>query len=188
VSRDDDSGVIDLHAIHAKAQAAKATPAAPLSAPPPAFVTDLSSPSLGEDDGDLALLLRRRDPRKLAFAGAGAAVLIGLFAVLASALGAPAEGAKAARGGGGQAAAAVPSPLPPAAPTTLLATPPPVAASAETVAAAPSPPPPSTGAPRAAAPPKSAAKGARAPSRKVSAGGPKLMKVQSGGVAADPKH
>lgn len=187
----DDSGVIDLFAIQAEAQArsaARVTPEPPLSAPPPAFVTDLSSPAWGDPD-ELALT-RRRDPKKLAFAGAGAAVVIGLLAVLASAFGSSEPDTKAAVRDvkSTTAVAAAPPPV-----VTSLPAPAKPAAN-ETAVAVKTPPPPTTGTPVRPAAPKVAAKpsGKAAPAhgsaRKASSGGPKLMKVQSGGVPNDAAH
>jgi hypothetical protein len=68
----EDSGVIDLFAIHNRASGAPAPPSAVppdvFSAPPPAFATDLgseaaSAPDLGDDDD--ANPFRKKSPKKL---------------------------------------------------------------------------------------------------------------------------
>lgn len=180
----DDSGVIDLLAIHnkAKAEAAASVVPPPVSAPPPAFTMDLSStPDLGGlAEMDELAFADTGKKKKIGILVGAAAGCVGLIAILASLAGSSeAEATKAAA-----------SPRPREAKTEVA--PPAAATTSIPVAAAPPPPvetapvttpaPPSTGSPVKAAPARRAPKaGARAPTKRP-AGGPKLTKVQSSGV------
>ena len=179
----EDSGVIDLFALNSRARAATAAGAAAVprdlfSAPPPAFTTDLcaepSEHELGSnsygDDNPFA-----PDPKakkkKLMLVGGGAAALLALLVIFASSGSSTPEPTKAS------AAAAAPAPPPPAAtiPAPVVITPP---------APAALPAAPTTGATTSSKPPPKAAAKTSAPTKsRATAGGVKLTKVQSAGVA-----
>jgi len=180
----EDSGVIDLFAIHQQASGAPQDPSTPgrfsppASAPPPAFTTDLSGDDAGDHD-DLANPFAKKLRTKLVMmAGAGAALLaLGILVSSLSASGPePIKASAAAKVEAPPPAAVV---LPPPA-LTVAAEPPPVTAS-------PVPAPPTTGAAAPAKPPSRAGVGRPAASKSravaVTAGGVKLTKVQSAGVA-----
>lgn len=176
----EDSGLIDLFAIHNRASASPApdqVPADVLSTPPPAFTADISA---GADlDDELANPFAPKPRKKLMMiAGAGAMLLL-LGIVVASLGGASAEPAKAA-------ASAIEAPPPPAAPI-----PPAAATTAPAAAEPPAPPavtaapaPPSTGASAVAKPHLRRGKGHPAGSKRRGGrgGGVKLTKVKSAGV------
>lgn len=176
----EDSGVIDLFAIHEKAAARAAEKAAaqqaravddrpalppskPFSAPPPAFTTNVSF-----SDDELDPFSRKTSKKPLIFAGLGAiaVLVIGIFAA-SSATNTPPKATTASLA---KTSAAPPVPSPP--PVAVI---PVMPAPVET--AAPTPAPPSTSKPT---PSKATAKAPR--TVKPRASGPKLQKVQSGGV------
>jgi hypothetical protein len=178
VEREDD-GVIDLFAIHQRSSAAPAKDIPPdlFSAPPPAFTTDLYGEGGDGSVDDLGNPFAKK-PRKKLFIAAGAAGLLVIGILVASFSGGPAE-RTATTSAAGRAEAA-PAALP------VAAAPPVITPVLPVVAAAPShvPAPPTTGAPATvAAAPRSARPSGPAKAR-VAAGGPKLTKVQSAGVAS----
>lgn len=169
----EDSGVIDLFAI---CQRASATPARDLTPPdlfsvaPPAFSVDVS------DDDDSGLLVNpfaKKPRKKLALIALGAALFVGVIAFVSISAGGASPAKASASGRAEPATQVVPAP-PPAA----VQPPPPV------VAAIPVrlPPPPTTGAPAAEkAPPRPQSSILTKP-RAPATNGPKMTKVQSGGV------
>lgn len=171
----EDSGVIDLFAICARPSASPAGDLRPpdlFSVAPPAFTTDIV-----DDDADAALasVFAKKSRTKLALA-AGAAVVLVVGLVFVTASGASAEPAKASAG----------RQLPPAAPTPLpdpavLAPP---APPAPRTMASQLPAPPTTGAPVLAKAPPRVQPAAAVKARAAASGGPKMTKVQSGGVAS----
>lgn len=174
----DDSGVIDLFAIHEQAKRAQATPAptpspfadtsAPLSAPPPAVSFDTA----GDDDVDAMAFASFGKPKaKLKWIAAGASAFLVLGLVVVAAFSGGEEPPKAA-------AAAVQAPPPPAPPPPAPEPPKPVAE------AAPVPPPPPTAVAEAKPAPKKgkAVKATKRAAPKKRGGGVKLIKVQSSGV------
>jgi hypothetical protein len=157
----EDSGVIDLFAIHEKAKAASLPPPAPVldapSAPPPAVVTDLD-----DDDLDVPFAPPKSRKKQIVLGIGMGVVLLGVVLAITS-FGGSEEPAKAA-------ASKVEAAPPPPAPMPL---PPPA------VTADPTPPPPVT----AAAPKTTAAPKPKAIARPAAAaGGMKLQKIQSAGV------
>jgi hypothetical protein len=188
----EDSGVIDLFALNERAkQAAAAKPVAPdpLSAPPPAFTSDVfgnegrdsGAPGSASSDDDLENPFAKKpiDKRKLMFGG-GAAFLLVVGLMIASFSGSGPDAPKASAAGGREAKTESTPPAPPPAPPEIT----PVVAP---VAASPVPAPPSTGAstsskaaPRVAGRPS----GPMAKPKATTAGGVKLMKIQSAGVAS----
>lgn len=181
----EDSGVIDLFAIHARASERPAGNLAPpdlVSAPPPAFTSDVG----GDADDDGFDPFARKPRKKLAIiAGAGGALLfIGiLVASLSGGSDAPkATAASATDPGGGKtgsstiappAAAPIPEPAAAAQPSAASAP------AARATAAVHVPPPPTTG---AVSSPKAPSRGRAVASKPRAASGPKLTKVQSGGT------
>jgi hypothetical protein len=169
----DDSGLIDLLAIHnqAKAEAAQAAVARmsdPPSMPPGAFTIDTAA----ADDAELEAVLAANARKRKAIIGAGAAaaaLVIGLVALVSSGGSEPPKAAAAARA----KVEAAPPPPAAAAPSASVTVEAPAAA-------AQTPPPPTTGTREAAKPPK--AKGAPAKAAPRKSAGPKLQKVQSSGV------
>lgn len=162
----EDSGLIDLFAIHERAS--NAPPAAP-SAPPPAVALDIGS----MDEGDVPFVDPQRKKKVMIGLGAAGGLLL-LGIIIASVTGGSTpEPTKAAAAAKEAPAAPAPEPPPPAV----------------TAPPQPAPPPPPTATAEA---PKPAAKGAapaklaaKAPARGV--GGVKLQKVQSAGVAGESK-
>lgn len=187
----EDSGVIDLFAMHKKATESAASPSVVppdiFSAPPPAFATDLGSDGqlAGRDSDPGENPFAKKSKKNLFIAGGVASGLLVVGILIASFTGGSPEPAKAAASGRSEpTTVSTPSPPPPA-PVVIA----PVAPAADPAASASStakvPAPPSTGTSilqkpaakggRAAAPPKS-----RAPA--TTAGGVKLTKIQSAGV------
>jgi hypothetical protein len=188
----EDSGVIDLFALNERAkQAAAAGPVVPdpLSAPPPAFTTNLHpdvdlAGSAAFDDDELDNPFAKKPRNKIALIGAGAAAtLLVLGLVIASVSGSsPSDTSKASAAGRPEPKTEPAAPPPLVAPV-VIAPPSPVVAP---VAAASVPAPPATGAGATSkAAPRAARPGASGPSSKpraTTAGGVKLTKVQSAGV------
>ncbi len=183
----EDSGVIDLKAIHEKATAEKELAAAeairakdPLSAPPPAFTMELPEP----DEEQLAQMAKARR-RPVYIAAGGIATVLCILGIAIAATGGTPEEPK-------RTAAVQRDEAPPPAATTAIPTaeaPPPPAQPAT-----PTPAPPSTGvkaAPVAAKVGAKPAMGSRASAGfKVGKGTiptVKMQKVTSSGVS-DPKH
>jgi hypothetical protein len=172
-----DSGVIDLFAIHKQASEAPPAPSPLASAPPPAFTTDLlsapkSGPDLGLDDDEnpFAHQGNKKKPVYFALAGAGALLVIGIAIAAFSGGSEPAKPAAAAAQKPAVTAEATPPPPPahtadPAPPATTT----PAAPSTGAIASSSKAPPAHGGGARKAAAPKKAS-------------GPKLEKIQSGGV------
>ncbi len=162
----EDSEVVDLYAICARASASPAGDLRPpdLSRIAPPCTTDISAD--GDRDPTLTGMLRK--PRiRLALAGAaGALLLLGLLIGLGSSSAPPRKAVTAS--------AAPAAPPPPAetveAPPALLAAP------------IKLPPPPTTGAPATPAPPSRAVAMRKAPAAPVAAG-PKMTKIRSDGSA-----
>lgn len=190
----EDSGVIDLFALNERAKqaaAAKAVAPDPLSAPPPAFTSDVfgdgRDSALGsassDDDLDNPFARKPIDKRKLMFGG-GAAFLLVVGLMIAGFSGSGPDAPKASAAGSREAKteSAPPAPPPPAPPA-----PPEITPVVAPVAASPVPAPPSTGAsstskgaPRVAGRPS----GPMARPKATTAGGVKLTKIQSAGVAS----
>lgn len=173
----EDSGVIDLFAIHERAKAAPSEDAIPrdlFSSPPPAFTTDLySDPGQlppDPDDGDSPF--GKKASKRLILGGAGAALLVVVIMIVAFS-GGSSDTAKASAGGKSEAA--------PTAPAVV------VPSTVQSAVATNTPPPPTTGAPAAQKPvPRAGGRAApaNAKARPPVASGPKLTKIQSGGVAS----
>jgi len=161
----EDSEVVDLYAICARASASPAGDLRPpdLFSIAPPCTTDITSG--GDSEPTLTGMLKK--PRmRLALAGAaGAMLLIGLAIGLSSS-----------------------SPPPRKPVTASAAAPPPPAETVETppaLLAAPIklPPPPTTGAPATPAPPPRAVAMRKAPAAPAAAAGPKMTKIRSDGTA-----
>lgn len=175
----EDSGVIDLFAMHQRATAsAKEVPRDLFSAPPPAFTTDLySDPGLGghsseSDDETGSNPFAKKSRKKLGFIAGGVGAFLVLVVVIVTASGGS-EAPKAT------AAAAQPPPAAVALPAAAA-----VAPVVPPSAVAHMPAPPTTGAPVvAAAAPRARAAAPAAKARPAAGGGPKLTKIQSAGVA-----
>lgn len=183
----EDSGVIDLFALNERAkQQAAAGPVVPdpLSAPPPAFTTNLH-PDTGLagatdlDDDELENPFAKKPRKKTALIGAGAgAALLVLGLVIASVSGGSSTDTTKATAAGRPEPKTEPAPPPPPPAPVVIAPPSPVVAASV-------PAPPATGAAlskpatRAARP---AAPGPASKPRAVTVGGVKLTKVQSAGV------
>lgn len=174
-----DSGVIDLFAIHKQASVAPPAPDPLASAPPPAFTTDLlstpkSAPDFGldiDDENPFAAQASKKKPVYFALAGAAALLVIGVT-IAAFSGGEPAKPAAAAKQ---PAAAAEPAPLPPPPAHAAEATPP--------APATATPATPSTGAIASSSKaPAYHGGGARKAAAVKKISGPKLEKVQSTGV------
>lgn len=168
----EDSEVVDLFAICARPSASPAGDLRPpdlFSVAPPAVTTDIGD----EGDDTLARLFAKKSRAKLALAG-GAAALLCIGLVIVGVTSGSAEPTKARVAA--QLPAAAPLPLPPAAVEVP-------AAPAPQRAAIPLPAPPTTGAPLPEKPPQRVAQASPAKARAPAAGGPKMTKVQSGGVA-----
>jgi hypothetical protein len=182
----DNSGVIDLFAIHQRSltpPAPDAAPAsldpfgtpsplsaAPFSAPPPAFTTDLDGDA---DDDDLAANPFARKPRnKIAILAGAGGVLVFFGILIASLSGGSSEPVKASA-----AAQVAPAPPPAPIPAPVVVAEPPAPVASPHVAA-----PPTTGAALSQRPAPRASRPAASRPRAVTAGGVKLMKVQSAGV------
>jgi hypothetical protein len=172
----EDSGVIDLFALCQRASATPArdmTPPDVFSMPPPAFTTDVS-----DDDDSLANPFAKPSRKKLGIIAAAGAGLLLIGIVFASVSGGSAEPTTKASAAGRIDPASVAAAL----------TVPPVAVQAPTPVPSASinlPPPPTTGAAISPKPPAARAQPAvLSKPRPAVASGPKLVKVQSGGVAA----
>lgn len=165
----EDSGLIDLFAIHARAS--EAPPAAP-SAPPPAVALDIG----GMDEGDVPFVDPQRKKKVMMGLGAAGGLLV-IGIIIASVTGGSTPEPTKAAAAAAKEAPAAPAPEPP----------PP----AVTAAPQPAPPPPPTATAEApkpagkAAPAKFVGKAPAAPARGV--GGVKLQKVQSAGIAGESK-
>lgn len=185
----EDSGVIDLFAIHNKASAAatdEKVPADIFSSPPPAFTMDITGENaalmrLGADHEDLDPFGRKPRKKKLIMMGAAAGALLFVGILIAAFSGGSSETPRAAA----TKVEAAPPPPPVAAPPPAPTTEPP-AGSAVNV-----PAPPTTGAVASSKPPSPSrglpGRPAPAPAAKAKLtanGGSKLTKVQSAGVAA----
>lgn len=168
----DDSEVIDLDAICARASAKPAgdlTPPDLFSVAPPAFTTDISEDG---DAGVFAGLFAKKTRGKLTVAAAVAALLVVSLVFVGV--------------GGGSARppkASATKQLPPEAPAPL---PDPVAAPVVTPEVTSQlPAPPTTGAPAVAkAPPRFVPPATAMKARAPASGGPKMTKVQSTGIAS----
>jgi hypothetical protein len=174
----EDSGVIDLFAIHARTKRLESMappPPATQSAPPAAVAMDVDGssdvPSVGVDGLDIPFA-SAKSRRKPIFIGLGVVSVLAVFGIVA--LSGGDDGAqKAAAAAAAQASAAPPpppAPVPPPAVVEATASPSAVASAA----------PPATAKPASVVQKPVAA--ARPTPRPASAGGPKLMKVQSTGV------
>ncbi|MDB4939547.1 MAG: hypothetical protein JWP87_6519 [Labilithrix sp.] len=182
----EDSGVIDLFAMHKKATESAAQSVAPpdiFSAPPPAFSTDLAGDRLSDVDvGDAENPFAQKPRKNLYIAGGIAGGLLFVGILIASFTGGSAEPAKASASGRSEpvTVAAPPATPPPPAPVVIAP-----AVPAE-IASAKVPPPPTTGSSILSKPPvKGGAVRAAAPAKprvNTTAGGVKLTKVQSAGV------
>ena len=171
----EDSGVIDLFAICARASA---TPARDMSPPDLFSVAPLTTDVAGDDDDDLLANPFAKRPRRKIGIIAGAVALVAVAIVFVSVSGGSAEAAKASAAGRPEPTthvvvpAAAPSPAAPQAPV----------ASGVAVAL---PPPPTTGAPvTEKAPPRPQQPSILTKPKAPAGGGPKMTKVQSGGVPA----
>lgn len=169
----EDSEVIDLDAICARASAKPAgdlTPPDLFSVAPPAYTTDIAEGAA--DDSIFAGVFAKNSRGKLAVA-AGVAALLAIGIVSVSVSGASARSPKAS----------ATKLLPPPAPAPL---PDPVEAKVVTSAIASQlPAPPTTGAPvNVKAPPRFAPPATAMKARAPAAAGPKMTKVQSTGVAS----
>lgn len=178
----EDSGVIDLFAIHKRASEAPPAPSPLASAPPPAFTTDLlsapkSGPDLGLDDDEnpFANQSAKKKPVYFALAGAGALLVIGVAIAAFSGGSEPAKTAAAAQKDSSRSVAAEPAPAPP---------PPPVQTAEPSPPATATPAAPSTGAVASSTKAPAARGHATRKAAPKKSSGPKLEKVQSTGVPA----
>ena len=147
------------------------TPPDLFSVAPPAFTTDLSD----DDDSMASPFAAKASRKKIGIIAGACATMLFLGIVVVSLTGGSAEASTKAAAGRADLAAAA-APLPPVPPVAVQA-PPPVASPAINL-----PPPPTTGAASSPKPP--AAKPAvLSKPRPAAPSGPKLQKVQSGGVA-----
>jgi hypothetical protein len=174
----EDSGVIDLHAIHKKAEAEREAERVaadirardPLSSPPPAFTMALP------EDEEMAEELRPKSRKVPVFIGMGVAALVAIVGIAAlSGRGEPKMQtvAVAAREPAPPPPAAAPAPPPPPGPAT------------------PTPAPPSTGVGKSSGPPVTASVGSKrggsgkrpfTVGKGHAGGGVKMQKVQSSGT------
>jgi hypothetical protein len=181
----EDSGVIDLFAMHKKATESSAAqglvPPDVFSAPPPAFSTDLAG-DRNSDFGDGENPFAKKPRKNLFVAGGIAGGLLVIGILVASFSGGSPEPAKASASGRSEpTTVSAPAPPPPPAPIVIA----PVTPTEAPVATAKVPAPPTTGAAIFQKPPQKAGRAAapaksRAPA--TTAGGVKLTKVQSAGV------
>ena len=172
----EDSGVIDLFAIHNRATAVPGQSLAPpdvSSAPPPAFTKDVGSTGENGALDDEANPFAKPSRKRLAMIAGAIGAFVFLAILVASFSGGSSEPPKAA------AAAKVDPP-----PAATIPPPPVVIAAVESAPPAAAPAPPTTGAAVFLKPPArgGAAKGTPTKSH-TTAGGVKLTKIQSAGVA-----
>ena len=161
----EDSEVVDLYAICARASA---SPAGDLRPPDLCSIASPYTTDIAHDDAEPTLTGMLRKPR-IRLALAGAALLIGLVIGLGSGSSTPRKAVTAS--------AAPAAPPPPPAETVEAPPALPVAAAIKL------PPPPTTGAPATPAPPPRAVAMRKAPAAPVAAAGPKMTKIRSDGSA-----